>query len=148
MRNPDPVAILEACRDHIARSGWYCVGVTNPARPFTYTVGLTQTYGHPELVVAGLSPFQGRDALAAAVDWIKEGGAFGDGDETGRVIQNYLARFRAVNLDACIHPFSVSNAYYGRPVPRLQLVWPDADGRFPSDEHCDRQTAAAQMIEQ
>ena len=55
--------------------GWHCVlvgaeGEADP--PFAYTVGLTHTYGHPELVLVG--PWQfAHGILGAAVELVDDG---------------------------------------------------------------------------
>lgn len=41
----------------VKKFGWSCVGIAPEGKsgPFAFTVGLEQTYGHPELAIFGLS---------------------------------------------------------------------------------------------
>ena len=133
---------IAKCRADVDRAGWHCMGVFDDPEsgspPFAYTVGLTATFGHPELAVAGLEPRQGHSLLDSAVALIREGLRIGDGDVVQKVISGYPARFRALDLGACSLSFGMSDVYYGHPVPRLQMLWPDPAGLFPGEQGCDR----------
>src|SRR5947209_6271559 len=43
---------------------------------WTYTIGLLQSFGHPELVMTGLSPGDSADLITAVVELIREGAVF------------------------------------------------------------------------
>lgn len=154
-RAPSAEVIRHGCRQAIADYGWHCVGVfADPAAavpPYAYTVGLaapSRPSPHPELVVAGLSPPAGRGVLSAAVELIRNGAKLAGGDERDGIIARFAVRFRAIDLGACALSFDVSDDYYGcgSEVPRLQLIWPDREGRFPGDPDVDPRVMRIQDI--
>jgi hypothetical protein len=150
-RHPSPEAARHAVRENIRDYGWHCTGVLDDPgtgeAPFVYTTGLTETYpGQPELVIAGQDPEIGYAILAAAVRVMHDGVRFAGGDQRHDVITGHEALFRPVDLAACTLSFRFSDEYHGRAVPRLQLVWPDAHGRFPGQPGCEPAVAAVQDI--
>jgi hypothetical protein len=122
-------------RETIRRSGWaiqYVSGEGDQDPPFAYTVGLFGL-GHPELVVFGIGP---GDAGCLLND---VGGRVRDGQ---RVIPGELVTFtdwpHRVHVLPLVNPAEVlfaANRFYRRPdrnpVPGVQLVWDDKEGRFP-----------------
>jgi Domain of unknown function (DUF4262) len=146
---------MRACREAIARYGWHCTGVfadtVTDDPPFAYTTGLAESFtapdSHPELAIVGLPPRQGHGVLRAAVHLIKTGECLADGDERDGILEGFPVRFRSVNLSSCTLTFSLSDNYYLRPVPRLQLLWPDPAGRFPGELGCDAPIARIQHID-
>jgi hypothetical protein len=129
--------------------GWHCLHVADEHHPehaernaavgshpiydaaFSYTVGLWLTRSHPELVLVGRWT-HAHAIISAAVSLIEEGERFGVGSRTDQVLEGY---------DACFCPVSparrtelltyASWANRHRPFEALQLVLPDAAGRWP-----------------
>jgi hypothetical protein len=146
--HPSADVILHGCAENIRHVGWHATGVlANP--PFTYTTGLTETHGHPELVIAGVDSGMAHPILVTAVKMIEDGGRFTPGDRPEELITGYPMLVAEVPA-AYREPFSfgVSTAHYGREVPHLQLMWPDPEGRFPGKAGCDEDMAGAQLMAQ
>lgn len=143
-----PEVTLHACRESIRKVGWHCIAILaeSGTPDYAYTIGLEQTYGHPELVICGLPARAAHGVLTAAVELIERGSRFGDGDERDGIAQGFPLRFRAIPLDRCSLEFHVSDVHYGHKAGRLQVVWPDPDCRFPSDPGCDEDMAAVQDV--
>lgn len=144
-------ALLEKQTADIARLGWAAVGVFPTADQtgfgFTYTVGLTETCKHPELIVCGLAMDQAHGILAGAVDLIKDGTVMVDGKRYGQVLSDpYVVEARAVPKP--VRPLNLVIQRYGADVEALQIVWPDADGRFPGEPGMDEELAAVQVLDQ
>jgi hypothetical protein len=59
--------------ERIDRFGWALQGVTGP-RPWVYTIGLTERFGHPELIMAGV------DISCASFALNVLGAGIGDGE--------------------------------------------------------------------
>lgn len=139
---------MHACRENIRRYGWHATGVfaSQGSPEYVYTTGLTETYGHPELVIAGLPARTGHSLLVAAAERIEQDGPLEDGTGYDRIASGFLVRARDVAPAFCRLEFSVSKAYYGRPVAVRQLVWPDPQGRFPGEPGCDPGMARVQDI--
>jgi hypothetical protein len=144
--------ILESTREDVARTGWSTFGVfptqENPIVSFTYTIGLGETFDHPELIIYGLGVHAAWDVLACAVDLIRAGTRLEPGRRYGEVMSyrelpgDYDVEVRAHPSD----PLSVASGYYGREVEAVQIVWPDPEGRFPDEEGVELYCATAQLV--
>jgi hypothetical protein len=132
--------------DGVAQNGWqpvnYVPAAGDPEEWFTYTVGLTKTAGWPEIIVFGLDRERMFAMLLDAIRecWDRNAQPY-DGMELEQVLQGRLARLREVKgLSA---PYFAMSEWYARhigipPMPeRLQLMWPDDQGRFPDEPNCD-----------
>jgi hypothetical protein len=132
--------------DGVAQNGWYSVTyVPAPGDPeewFTYTVGLTKTAGWPEIIVFGLDRDRSFQMLHDTLHecWGRSAHPY-DGMELVEVLKGRPARLREVN--GLTAPYFAMAEWYaqhsGTPsLPeRLQLMWPDENGRFPDDAECD-----------
>lgn len=102
--------------------------------PFAYTVGLFG-FGHPEIVVFGLPIDTAHTVLNDLGKRIRQGSAF-DGDADVRV-PGWSHRLRLVRFrdDADVPVLISAHRFYratqAAPVPTLQAIWDDRDGRFP-----------------
>jgi Domain of unknown function (DUF4262) len=119
---------------------------------WVYTVGLAEL-GHPELVVLGLAPVH----ALQLVTWIHEQHAEGDALELGAVrwFESVPLRLDQVAHEWLAHDpdrmsFWIQHYLPGRRTlhapPVAQVVWGDAEGRFPDDPRCDPFVAAAQPL--
>lgn len=145
--------LLFSIEANISRCGWHATAVFGgPEPPWVYTIGIIETWSHPELIVFGLDAGSAHWLLSAVVDDLKAGVAH----ETGRDTEFDLDGTRV-----CLLP--VSDRYW-RPNydyllwwPRyyrargsdlqpeaLQLVWSDEEGRFPWDDGFDTKLARLQ----
>lgn len=127
--------------DDVEKFGWHCVGVAPlPEDPpevysFAYTVGLEQSFGHPELITLEL-PFEvGHGFLNAAVDRIHNGGTFAAGERTSALIEDGArVAFREVSDERRLDHLTYADWFYSRKGFRaLQLIWPDSSGNLPGD---------------
>lgn len=129
--------------DQIARHGHAVVGVTGGADvpAHSYTVGLADV-GWPELVLVGMAGEQGRMILNAAVHALRS---------ADRRPQPGLIVDDAVSVPLMLHAVGSSAARWtrvaadrrirlGKPIDghdAVQVLWPDASGRFPTDDDYD-----------
>lgn len=137
--------VMEKVADGVRRYSWHAVGTVTPGgTPYMYTAGLTHSLGCPELLVAGLPPEAAHGILGAAVDKIRESGPLEDGHLYEGIAAGFPVRVR--KGAGAFSPFGlgVANRFAGRPVPWLQVVWPDPQRRFPGEPGCDPAMAAAQ----
>lgn len=139
-------AVEQQIVDGVAQNGWFAVNyVPSPGDPeewFTYTVGLTKSAGWPEIICFGLDQDRTIGLLHDAIVecWQRNAEPY-DGMELVEVLQGRSARLRQIDG---LPPryFAMADwyaAHTGAPtVPqRMQLMWPDSDGRFPDDPDCD-----------
>jgi hypothetical protein len=117
--------------------GWHVVlvGSSNDRPGFAYTIGLFHRHHHPEVVVLGLPDGTAHEVLNVVGGAVSRGARFEAGVQTGEILQGLAVAF--VELPTAAYPSYLGYArrfYGGDEFTALQLVWPDAAGRFPWDE--------------
>ena len=150
-----PSAFEQNIIDKVESHGWFAISVApamdsdDPDEWFTYTIGLAKTYGWPEIIIFGLD---GKTAHGVIADAIAECVDTERAPEPGLELTQTLKSRTALLTDAS-HLASVyfSSAlwfagYVKLPLPlkRVQLLWPDTNGRFPTDPECDAQVRKLQ----
>jgi hypothetical protein len=126
----------------VRRYGWHCVlvgddGHAAPEAPYAYTVGLTHSYGHPELVLVGRWQ-HAHGILGAAVEVVQAGARLAPGDESDDVLEGYPVRFGAVSAARCADLLThAAWLYRHRPFTALQVILPDGGGRMPDEPDYD-----------
>jgi hypothetical protein len=104
---------------------------------FSYTIGLSMTREHPEIVLVGRWTHN-HAILTSAVAQIDNGHRFQVGSVSDEVVQNYEVCFGAVSparRDELLTYATWLNQ--GRPFDAVQLVLPDREGRWPWDDGYD-----------
>ncbi len=113
---------------------------------FAYTVGLTATFGHPEVLMAGL-PLDTLHVLLNEIgEQVRAQASFQDGDRVDALLEgDYRCAMRSVHPANLEEYAGQALRYYGG--GRLQLLqcfWPDSAGRLPWDEGFDASLRRAQ----
>jgi hypothetical protein len=132
--------IAEVVREH----GWYALSISDHQPPFLYTIGLLQSFNHPEFIIFGLETAKAHAVFSGLVREIRGGGSFAEpgvqiltvgGDE-------HRVGFRRVHPTQ--HPLYLGFAmgycrYIGRmeELVAMQAFWPDSAGKFPFEVGCD-----------
>lgn len=116
----------------IATGHWGVTGVygdeLNPA--FAYTTGLTE-HDRPELVVYGLEPERACGILNRAAELAVADARFLERPTLRGVLQ---PPYDIVGLPALdTGEMTVTRLLYGPDFAAVQLIWPDAGGRYPWD---------------
>ena len=122
--------------EDIDKDGWHCVVIPaeGDCEGWCISVGLCQTLQQPEIAVFGCQPETGHGMLWAAVDEIREGRHFLDGDVSDRFIESYDSTFRQSKLRWYDPFFGWARWYHsGDEFAMLQVIWPAAEQRFPSE---------------
>lgn len=124
-----------AIREH----GWAVQSVLpGPDTPsFSYTLGLTETFGHAELIMCRFDPTLMHRLLNDVGELIRAGERFGDWDKSDKVISGYPVVFRELAPEAAREWGKAARNRNGDRLTVLQVFLPDAAGRFPWDEGCD-----------
>ncbi len=150
MEHSDP---LEACRADIELGGFSVAAIVGDETgcDWAYSIGLTRSYDHPELVVVGLeAPFAG-----AVIEVLSRRVAEGE-----RLIPGSTVEFDGgLELRAhLVDPLWCSRgdwfvlgrevmATWGERWPAsIQLTWPDANGTFPDQPGDPRWTFRQPML--
>jgi hypothetical protein len=144
-QDDDERKVLDDVRDY----GWHAVGVEedDEGPPFTYTVGLYHSFGHPEIIVLGVPPSIGFGILTNLADEIRIGREFAPGPDYAEILEAYAVRFIKVGQEFYHDYLGYDRWFYRRePFPVFQCVLPDREGRYPWDAECDAGLVASQPL--
>jgi hypothetical protein len=120
--------------DDIATYGWHCVGIhaEGDESPFAFTVGLFQTFGHPEFIIFGLASKVAHQILGLAVNAIRSGAPLDLSLPTDQLLEGYPCCFVRVPESQYHEHVGFAVWYYrGDSFPLYQIVFPSRDGHFP-----------------
>lgn len=120
--------------DDIANFGWHCVGIfAEGEQPqYSFTVGLFQSYNHPELIIFGLAPKIAHQILCIVADAAKLGGPLDLTQPSDALVNDYLCCFAQVPVSEYHEHVGFCRWYYGgNDFPLYQIVWPSRAGLFP-----------------
>ncbi|MFC7262772.1 DUF4262 domain-containing protein [Streptomyces lutosisoli] len=119
--------------DQIQEHGWSVVMVPadDEGPGFAYTIGLWHTHGVPELAMFGLDIETMHIMLNALGHQAAAGAVLENGRTCHDVIEGRPVILKAADLRWYREFFGRAISFYRRPpFPVLQVVWPDAKGRF------------------
>jgi hypothetical protein len=124
-----------ATLNHIEKFGCTVLYIEgDPATRFSYTVGVFDTFGLPELITVGLIEKTARIALNAAVKLLRNGVDLTQGGHR-ELVGEVECRFAPVDPKWMHHVMGRADWYYtGEDVPTLQLIYPDLENRFQGEE--------------
>lgn len=137
---------LTRTRAIIEEHGWAIQAVVGSAQEgggYSYTIGLTETLGHPEIFMVGFDPQLCQRLLNDVGNLIRNGADFRQPCLDARVIMDFNVAFRPVDPESVARYGNVGTALLGD-YEAVQLFLPDASGRFPWDEGCDPAYAKVQ----
>lgn len=122
---------------------WALLGVFDPDGDdprFTYSAGILEAFGAPEVISFGLSFDMLKWLCNEYGSRIREGQAMPLERDLDGFIKDYPVRLIDVDTsrpEVFSEYLCWSHWYYGRrDFPIRQIVWPDAEGRFPWDPEC------------
>src|SRR5690606_24619821 len=86
--------------DDIATHGWHCVNIMADGElpPYSFSVGLFHSYGHPELIIFGLRADVAHQILTIAADAAKRGAPLDLTQPTDELLNNYSCCFVQVPI--------------------------------------------------
>ncbi|MEX0139602.1 DUF4262 domain-containing protein [Massilia sp. LMS1-1-1.1] len=110
-----------------------CVTEDDEHAPFTYSIGIEQSLGMPELIVIGLKSNVAHSAINECCRQMKERGAIAPG---ARIAGLLGGDFECVVGEASAEQVSdymhwASWLYKNRPFRAYQIIWPSTTGVFP-----------------
>ena len=126
--------------DDIRECGWHVIAVPeDDAGPgFTYSIGLHQTFRHPEIIIFGLEPLVGFEAINLFGQMIRQGEKLSHGHQIQDNVSRNQRRF--LRVPRCCYREYLGFAlwyYQGAEFPVLQCLWPDREGRYPYEVGCE-----------
>ncbi len=104
---------------------------------WSYTIGVHDTCGKPEIVVVGLPQETAHYLLNEAVERMRNGLDLSRGRHL-ELVGDVECEFRPVDPKWTQHIMGWANWYYGEETyPAMQAAYPDLENRFPEDEGFD-----------
>jgi hypothetical protein len=135
----DPDELMIQIKEKIAEFGWFALGVFDPENRvpgYNYTLGLTESKNHPELIIFGLPHRSAHQIMADLIDLI--GTKPLPLNTKIEQIANMPLVLRKVTRDNAIEYVGGDCALYGEyGFDLVQIVWPDERGNFPWEEGFD-----------
>ena len=126
---------LKEVAKNIKRSGYHLIAVedTGYLPGFVYSIGLHQTYRHPELILFGLSNAAMSALLHALAHRIKAGEQFVAEKDYMGVVENFPVQFLPIKKEHYVDYLGFAGNYYNFSFdfPALQIVWTDNAGHYP-----------------
>ena len=139
--------IAESVRKH----GWHAIAVeeTADAPTLLYTIGLCQTFGHPEVMVFGWEARFAHSIVSDMVADMKKGQFYSAGQTYPGLLDGFEVAIRPVHATQHLVHLGYATGYYrilARPelLSAIQLFWPDKAGKFPFELACDPGVAQLQ----
>jgi len=135
--------------DDIAEHGWHCVHILAEGElvEYSFTIGLFQSYGPPELIVFDLPSKISHRILTTAADAAKSGSPLDLSQPTDALINDYACCFVQVPLSEYHEHVGYARWYYqGNGFPLYQIVWPSRSGLFPWHPQATTEFRAAQPV--
>lgn len=122
--------------ENILRCGWHCLHIApckDGEAPFTYSIGFTETFGAPEVLVFGLPAEKAHSLLNACASALKGGHAITPDVENPKILSGgYKVIFRRVRPECFGEYLGVAGRYYqGGPFGAVVMFLPDSEHRFP-----------------
>ena len=118
----------------IERVGWHVVMVPEEGNTpgWAFSVGLFQSFSHPEVVVFGLPLELSGQVINSIGEEIRAGKTFEAGSEHREILDEVRCTFRHVNARWYRAFLGASGWYYRGPdFPALQCIWPDRKQNYP-----------------
>lgn len=111
---------------------------------FLYTIGLTETWNHPELFVMALNPDQAYGIVEDFVERIEQGERFDTPSFIDEILTVPVA-VRPLEQEAVDENSGIAQDMLGRTITAVQVYWPDKAGLMPWEPGCNPAAAAAQL---
>jgi hypothetical protein len=126
-------------RKIVGQHGWMVQGVLPDVQQasYSYTVGLSKAYSHPEIFLVGFDPELARQLLNIAGRRVKGGARLDRPLYLDGVIDAFPVAFRPLTHASVVAHSSAGRAILGFGFDGVQLYLPDSGGLFPWDVGCD-----------
>lgn len=116
--------------------------------PFTYSIGIEQSLGMPELIIVGLKSNVAHSAINECYRQMKDGGAIAPGT---RVADLLGGGFECLIGEASTEQVSdymhwAKWLYKGKPFRAYQIIWPSTSGVFPGEKDASEWLIARQPL--
>jgi hypothetical protein len=144
MNNPQPIASDEPERivlSNINEYGWHAVNVIEDDNhpPWSFTIGLFETWDHPELIIIGRSRATSYEMLKTLSNDIELNSPPDLTDPDGHLLLGMKCLFVEVLPRYYSDYVGFARWFYRkRHFPLYQIVWPNTDGLYPWDQNASK----------
>jgi hypothetical protein len=121
--------------------GWHVTNVVEDDGhpPWSFTIGLFETWAHPEFIVIGRSRATSHEMLKTLADDIELNDPPNLTDPDGHLLLGMKCHFLKVNTRYYSDYVGFALWFYRkRHFPLYQVIWPDRDGSYPWHPHGPR----------
>ena len=135
--------------DNIAEFGWHCAHILAEGEyvEYSFTVGLFKSYGHPELIIFGLSSAIAHDVLSIAALAAQQGAPLDLSAPADALLHGHPCCFVEVPASQYYEHVGFCRWYYqGNGFPLYQIVWPSRSGLFPWHPDASPEFKSAQPV--
>ena len=116
------------------------VGSTSYCPSFAYSIGLTETYNHPEIICFALPNNLGHAIINDIAEIIKKGETIDTGKTYTEIFKDSRAAFLKVDKRNIDDYFGAALNYYGgKSFDALQVVWTDRNDKLPWDNNFEEE---------
>lgn len=134
MHDHDKCDAIDRTKSHIEQYGFSVIHVSEdeigPA--FSYSIGLFQTYEHPEIILFGLPHESSQIIISNCAVEIKSGRRYKPDELNGDIVPNYDCVFKIVPSEWYDDYVGQAQRFYqGSAFHLLQCVWPDRSNKLP-----------------
>ena len=143
--------IQEKIKADIERVGWSLISVlSNGEEPgFSYTIGLSKTFSHPEIIIFGI-PSKAAHGMCNNIvkNILRKEKSLIPGRLYDKIADGFGITFIQVDGVFRDQRMLLLNLYYDDPgkVLALQMVWPDPNSKFPWEAGFDHRYDIAQPL--
>jgi len=125
---------MDKIKTNIEHYGLHVIKVledeNNP--PFGYSIGLFETYGHPEILIVGLKLDLIHSLINIIAEKIKEGAVFAHGKYYPDILTNFNCYFTTVERSYYEEYVQQAINFYGsNNFPLLQCIYPTIKNIYP-----------------
>lgn len=127
-------------KEHIQKYGWrfqYVFDAEGEKENFAYTIGLEESFGHPEIMIFGLKRETMHSLLQEVADAVRGGSAFKPDQRYSEILSgDYQVMFKPLKDSAYPEYAGIATDYYERPFRIYVMLWPDKNNVLPTESGC------------
>ncbi|PRO71507.1 DUF4262 domain-containing protein [Alteromonas alba] len=131
----------EEIKKNIKEYGWHFLFVFDPNgehEDFSYSIGLEESFDHPEIVIFGLKKESAHAIISDIVEDIKSGIKMESDKKLGNVIGgNFEVIFKPIKIRAYKEYLGTAVDYYDKPFRAQIMFWPDKSNILPTEDGCE-----------
>jgi len=134
--------LLEQTKLNITKFGLQVIMVTSTKHSpsFAYSIGLTKSFNHPEIICFGLPNNLAHKIINDVADIVKNGEIIESGKIYSEIFKDSRATFLEVDKKNIPDYFGAGLNYYeNKEFKALQLIWTDRNDKFPWEENFEEE---------